>query len=220
LELGKLLVRETNLNNHEETLTVWIAHYLAELIVKAESEGDSPAGRKTKSEASSLVFKLWEHRNELSGRANPMKQYEAAVKQLNSMEADGSFYYGAPKAKASHLAEFEDSSRKLFTSLFLLTLPNAAAKTDIAHKHLSTFEKKIIKKLDSERSRRFIIRFTSHENLDPKAVRKNQIREEIARVRAALVKIEEEVDALVDAFNDYDDANQNTITLMGLDEDI
>jgi hypothetical protein len=206
--------------NYENTLTVWIAHYLAELIAKAEREDDSPAGKQAKSEASSLVFKLWEHRAELSGRANPMLQLEDAVKQLNAMDADGFFSYGVSKIKDSPLEEFQESSNKLFSSLFLLALPNEIAKGDIAERNLSNVEKKIIKKLDSERSRRFVIRFTSHEKVDPKQVRKKEIREEITRVREALVKLEENVEALVEAFNDGDDGDHDVIILNSLDRDI
>ncbi|WP_075256155.1 hypothetical protein [Herbaspirillum camelliae] len=50
-----------------------------------------------------------------------------------------------------------------------------------------------------------IIRFTSDEKTDPKEERKKELREEIARVREALVKLEGEVDAMVEAFNDDDD---------------
>ena len=220
LELGKLLVRETMVQNYEDTLTVWMAHYLAELIARAEREGDSPAGRQAKSEASSLVLKLWEHRAELSGRANPMKQFEDAVKQLNTMDADGFFSYGTPKVHDAPLEEFQQSSNKLFTSLFLLALPNEIAKGDIAERNLSKVEQKIIKKFGSERSRRFIIRITPREKVDPKEVRKKEIHEEIARVREALMKLEENVDALVEAFNDGDDGDHDAIVLNSFDRDI
>jgi hypothetical protein len=210
LELGKLLVRETIVGNYENTLTVWMAHYLAELIAKAEREGDSPAGDLARNDACSLVFKLWEHRAELSCRVNPMKKIEDAVKQLNTMYADGYFSYGAPRKKNSPLAEFQESSKTLFTSLFLLALPTKIANGDIAEENLTTLEQKLIQNLDSERSLRFLIRFTSDNTADPKEERKKEIHKEIARVHEALAKLEDEVDTLVEAFHKDDDIQKPT----------
>lgn len=216
LELGKLLVRETMVDNYENTLAVWMAHYLAELIAKAELEGDSHVGQLARSEACSLVFKLWENRAELSGRANPMAKLEDAVNQLNAMDADGHFLRERPKGTHSPLTEFQESASKLFASMFLLTLPSEIATGDIAEQNLSSVEQKLIQKLDAERHLRFIIRFTSDEKTDPKEERKKELREQIARVREALVKLEGEVDAMVEAFSDDDDVQHQASIVRAL----
>jgi hypothetical protein len=46
LELGKLLVSEISGEGNEDTLTVWLMHYIAELIKKAEKEKDSSLGAR------------------------------------------------------------------------------------------------------------------------------------------------------------------------------
>jgi hypothetical protein len=153
---------------------------------------------RAKREASELIFTLWQHRAELAGRANPMKEYEGAVKQLNAMNSDGFFVYGSPRAHDVPLEEYRRSSNRLFTSLFLLEVPTDLDEEDAAVKSLSKTEQKLLRELSARKSMRFIIRFTSSEKVDPKEARKKEIRAEIERVRTALNILESGIDELVE----------------------
>lgn len=181
----------------EDLLTMWMAHYLAELMSVAEQSGNDLAGTAAKREASELIFRLWEHRAELAGKANPMKNYENAVDQLISMNSGGYFHFESSPRHNLPIIEFRKSSNRLFTSIFLLNTPETGDTDNVAKKYLSKVEQELLSKLADAKGRRFTVRFVSDDNEDANAARKKQIRAEIESVRAALNSLEAEIDEYV-----------------------
>jgi len=190
LELGKFLVSEITDHGSGDTLTVWLMHYIAEMIAEAEKEGESPLGRSAKKEARETIFKLWEHRSTFSGRANPMKDYEGALRLLHSLRRDGYFVFGGLDTDGDPIEAFRTGAATLLSSLLVLSLPDRASRQDVAVRSLSEVEKKIMRELHVVKIRRVAKIAEVDEQEDPRGALKRDILEDIARVRKSLDAIE------------------------------
>lgn len=193
LELGKLLVSEISDEGNEDTLTVWLMHYIAELITKAEKEKDSSLGRAAKKEASETILKLWEHRATLTGRANPMEEYGSALKLLRSLRKDGFFVFGGLDDGGDPIEAFRAGSAALLSSLLVLGLPDQRSEQDVAARHLSDVERTLIRELNIIRIRSVVKEARAEHNEDPREVLKRDLLDDIARLRKSLDAIEAEL---------------------------
>lgn len=61
MTLGETIVRELNLERGVDTLGRWMAHYLAETMLRAETPG--PRQDEDKALCSALILKIWTHRS-------------------------------------------------------------------------------------------------------------------------------------------------------------
>lgn len=193
LELGKLLVSEIDDHGSEDTLTVWLIHYIAELIAKAETEGASAEGRAAQKEACATILKLWEHRATLAGRANPMKEYERALQVLHKLSNEGCFVFrGVDMGDGDPIEQFRQGAASLLSSLLVLRLPDATDGNDVAVRSLSKAERNLIRELQVIKIRRVAIRIHSNveEGSDPRETLKRDVREDVARLRKSLDAIE------------------------------
>jgi len=191
LELGKLLVSEIEDHGSEDTLTVWLIHYIAELIAKAEAEGDSLEGHAAKKEACGTILKLWEHRATLAGRANPMKEYEQALHLLHKLSNEGYFVFrGVDMWNGDPVEQFRQGAANLLSSLLVLMLPSTTEGDDIAARNLSKAERKLIHELQVIRIRRVVINIDSEKEEDPREALKRDLLEDAARLRKSLDAIE------------------------------
>jgi len=87
LALGKALVSELGYDQSVDTLSRWMAHYLAELIEKAESASvDEKAQRLC--ECFRAVSELWQHRNMLPDGRRPFEDFEPILRALESLDPD------------------------------------------------------------------------------------------------------------------------------------
>lgn len=191
LELGKLLVSEILDHGNVDTLTVWLAHYIAELITNAEKEGPSLNGRAAKKEACETILKLWEHRATLAGRANPMKEYENAVQMLHKLSNEGYFVFGGMNENAEPVEQLRRSALTLLSSLFVLTLPDSGEKDDVAVHNLSKIERRFMRELNVIKIRRMVTKGEIEAAENPLETLKRDIIEDISRVRASLDAIED-----------------------------
>lgn len=98
INLGNALVTELDLDSGVDTLAKWMAHFIAEQIIKIENTaGDE------KYEAERCCFdtilKLWEHRALLPNGCNPFKDFERIFQTLERIdpESERSFYYHIDK---------------------------------------------------------------------------------------------------------------------------
>ncbi len=85
LDLGKKLVDELGLDKSVDTLGRWMAHYIAELILDAESA--APEDKASKQEhCASAVLDLWRHRAELPNGTRPFEDVEPIFRALENLD--------------------------------------------------------------------------------------------------------------------------------------
>jgi hypothetical protein len=77
---GKLLVKELELEPSTNTLGRWMAHYLADIIKKAEAARGIEKSNLEK-ECFDLILKFWDHRTALPGH-KPLESFESILKTL------------------------------------------------------------------------------------------------------------------------------------------
>ncbi len=82
MELGKHLVVELQLNDRGDWLRHWLAHHVAELIRDAEEAKDGEARKEAAQLATETILKIWDHRANLPGDANPLARYREALQVL------------------------------------------------------------------------------------------------------------------------------------------
>lgn len=93
IELGKALVKELDVELGVDTLTRWMAHYLAGLLKELET-----AGGKAKEESQGRCFEailtLWHHRAYYQNGHRPFENFEPIFRLLESLNPeDGRYFY-------------------------------------------------------------------------------------------------------------------------------
>lgn len=87
LALGCKLVEELGLEPSVDTLSRWMAHYLADLIAKAESATGEEKGLAEK-ECFDAILALWKHRAELPDGKRPFDDLESVARAVASLDPD------------------------------------------------------------------------------------------------------------------------------------
>lgn len=88
MALGRVIVRQLELERRGEVPTRWMAHHLAELIQAADmSEGDGRQAAEDR--AAKLILELWANRRALPTPADPLSGYSDAIKVLRTMLPSG-----------------------------------------------------------------------------------------------------------------------------------
>ena len=85
--LGCKLVEELGLEPSGDTLVRWTAHYIAELIAKAESATGEEKGVAEK-KCFEAILALWKHRAELPNGKRPFEDLEPVVRAIESLDPD------------------------------------------------------------------------------------------------------------------------------------
>lgn len=85
MELGRYLVNELGFEGRGNTLGQWMAHYLAELIDRAETGSTEEIRSSARRQAFDTILKIWEKRAALPGKANPLAAYKDILKVLERM---------------------------------------------------------------------------------------------------------------------------------------
>jgi hypothetical protein len=88
VSLGKRLVEELGLADDVDTLGRWMAHYVAELIEKAETASGAEERSQAQRECMEVVLRLWDHRSSLPEGARPLASLRPALDVLNELRAD------------------------------------------------------------------------------------------------------------------------------------
>lgn len=111
LALGRKLVQELGLEPSTDTLGRWMAHFVAELIAKAETAtgGNKAAAER---ECFDAILALWRHRGELPSGKRPYEELEPVIRAIESLDPeDGTPRYyrtvRAPKAEGEEKSESE-----------------------------------------------------------------------------------------------------------------
>ncbi len=76
LNLGKVLVNELQLEPGTDTLSKWMAHYVAEKITLAEKMPQGQERIETEKECFETILKLWKHRWSLPSGKWPLETFE------------------------------------------------------------------------------------------------------------------------------------------------
>jgi hypothetical protein len=87
LALGRKLVDELGLEPSVDTLGRWMAHYIADLIIKAESAPDE-GKQLAKDKCFEAILTLWQHRSELPNGKRPFEDLEPVVRAIESLDPE------------------------------------------------------------------------------------------------------------------------------------
>lgn len=87
LALGRKLVDELGLESSVDTLGRWMAHYIADLIVKSEGAAGEEKELADK-KCFDAILTLWEHRAELPNGKRPFEELEPVVRTIESLDPD------------------------------------------------------------------------------------------------------------------------------------
>ena len=138
LALGKKIVDELDADQLVDTLSRWMAHYIAEKIEDAETATDESRDRKM-SECSDAILKLWAHRSGLPNGKRPFEDLEPILRVLKSFDTDDttSRYFRQVKLAAKENDEDESTTRWL----------GIASKLDDAAKILIRYCLEVVPKL-------------------------------------------------------------------------
>jgi hypothetical protein len=85
LALGKRIVAELSSADRLDTLGLWMSHYIAELMVDAESATGAERLAKMTT-CADMIMKLWSHRRAWSGGTRPMEDFEPVFRTLESLD--------------------------------------------------------------------------------------------------------------------------------------
>ncbi len=102
IDLGKRLVQELGVEDSNDTLSRWMAHYIAEKIEEAQS-AKSKTKRSPMRECFRAILELWEHRNAFPMGRRPFGNFESLFQTLSSLDIDDTTprYFRMPRAVAA-----------------------------------------------------------------------------------------------------------------------
>lgn len=92
INLGKLLVKELNLESESDTLSQWMAHFLAEKILAVENSNGKEK-KLAQKECFEFIIKLWEHRWTLPHDNRPFKDFEPILILLEKINPNNDHDY-------------------------------------------------------------------------------------------------------------------------------
>ena len=81
MALGRVIVRQLELEDRGTVLERWLAHHLAEVIVAAD-EASGRAKAAAEAQAVDLICTLWAHRCAFAESIGPHGEYRRAVEML------------------------------------------------------------------------------------------------------------------------------------------
>ncbi|MBI5436203.1 MAG: hypothetical protein HY937_03740 [Nitrosomonadales bacterium] len=102
LVLGRALVEELGPDTDVDTLSRWMAHYIAELIEAAESANDEDRPAKL-AMCADAILKLWGHRHQLPNGKRPFEGLEPIIRALESLDPTDNTprYFHTPRMAAA-----------------------------------------------------------------------------------------------------------------------
>ncbi|MCA9964051.1 MAG: hypothetical protein KC423_07405 [Anaerolineales bacterium] len=98
--LGKALVEELGLDPGVDTLSRWMAHYIAEQMTLAENAVGEKKGEAEK-QCFETILKLWQHRAHYPEGKRPFENFERVLRVLERLDPDNTsphFYSRQPNS--------------------------------------------------------------------------------------------------------------------------
>lgn len=112
LEIGRALIKELGLDPGDDTLSRWMAHYIAELIEGAETATVEDRQEKL-AKCAETILSLWKHRYELPNGKRPFEEFEPIYRAIESLDPDNDTpRYFRPVRNAADKSEENDGARK------------------------------------------------------------------------------------------------------------
>jgi hypothetical protein len=85
INLGRQLVAELSADDHADTFSRWVAHYVGEQIIAAEkSTGQEKAAAER--QCFDAILALWSHRNKLPDGLRPFEGFEPILRALAQLD--------------------------------------------------------------------------------------------------------------------------------------
>lgn len=93
IELGKALVKELEIELGNDTLSRWLAHYIAELIIKLENAEQERKGQ-LQQRCFETILTLWQNRSSFRKGHRPFENFEPIFRALEALDPENrnSFY--------------------------------------------------------------------------------------------------------------------------------
>lgn len=129
INLGKQLVEALERDHRNMPVTHWMAHYIAELMVKSESSfGEEKEAAQKKCFEAILI--LWKHRAALPDGVRPFEAFESVIKTLDRLNPENQYSWlarirSSPEScdtetkKLLHIMESLDHSARSIMSVLL-----------------------------------------------------------------------------------------------------
>lgn len=112
LDIGRALVKELCLDSGVDTLSRWMAHYIAELIKEAETAKVDERPEKL-DKCADAILKLWERRHQLPNGKRPFQDFEPILRALESLDpTDNTPRYFRSQRKALDETEQNAENKK------------------------------------------------------------------------------------------------------------
>lgn len=112
IDLGKKIVAELEYEESNDTLGRWMAHHIAELIIKAEkSVGEEQ--QRARRECFDAVLQLWEHRGELPDGRRPYQDLEPVIRAVESLDPENDYprYFPSAWPRGRNVDEQSDQQK-------------------------------------------------------------------------------------------------------------
>src|SRR5215213_835568 len=145
LELGRLITQQLG-GDRPDVLSRWMAHHVAELIVDAERQRDSPAGRAIRARVAEAILQLWTHRLSVESHLNPFGDLKSVAHTLRTLNRNEN---GWLSFNAGAISQVYDAFRRLVLCIVfkrMETLEEARKAVSRAQltKKFQTAEEKLI----------------------------------------------------------------------------
>lgn len=113
LNLGKLLVKELGLESSVDTLSCWMAHYIAQQMIEIENAtgADKEAAEEKCIET---ILKLWKHRAYYETGDKPFEKFEPIFQTLDRLNPDNEepFYFQSDYSTRGKLNNTDDAVKQ------------------------------------------------------------------------------------------------------------
>lgn len=86
IRLGKKLVKELG-DDRADTLSQWMAHYIAEKIFATE-KAEGKTKKELEKSCYEAILNLWAHRSDYPENIRPLKQFETIFKTIGKLDPD------------------------------------------------------------------------------------------------------------------------------------
>lgn len=218
LALGRQLVEELNLDDSNDTLGRWMAHYIAGLIADVESTGGDEKN-VAEHKCFEAILELWKHRSMLPNGKRPFEELEPVLRAIQSLDPEHKKvrYYNScrpnnemtadslEQEKWLSLADGLDYSAKLLIGYCLSQA--ASASLDKSHEWV-----KLAEGIEEDGSPERVIRFLyeSKDSSDPNEDDRKLLNDRIQKLNAFLSISNDLIDDLEDRLKALPTINSNT----------
>jgi len=176
INLGKSFIKELGVDNRGDTLSRWMAHYLAELMTKAESAKGAEKKRLDK-ECFDCILALWKHRWTLPHGASPLENFEPLLNLLQKLDPEKDEPYFYPKVPEQRKIKQSKKSKEDIDWLKLAESIDKIARiwlSEVLHQAAKSMEKPNTKAwlenaviMPKDHDREIIVRIITEKMPDP-----------------------------------------------------